>query len=122
MLDSEIDCIISLLRLGQRNSFKTGISEIVGWKKRFLELVFLLHRFPSSLTYEKLALLTCIHPKFIMIWMHNMRTNNIKIMKTPKTIKIITFYYNLMTPMERRLGNISYKMLVNIFILVVRGF
>lgn len=122
MLDSEIDCLISLLCMSRRKSYTPQNVAIIGWKKRFLELVYMLHKFPSGLTYEKLALVTGVHVRDIMTWMHNMRIRNVPIANSRRTINVISFYYQIMTPMERRYGNISYRMLVDIFILVMKGF
>lgn len=72
MQDSEIICLFSLLSLREKR-LSIKYSRIKGWKKIYLESIFLKIKYPNSNLRNNISLVLGVSTKAVQIWIQNRR-------------------------------------------------
>lgn len=121
MLEIEIECIVSLLKMNSNKYYFGNYEKITGWKKDFFEFVYLIHKYPSSLTRDRMALLSGFHTRKVQMWIQNRRTKKDAPIQNPRKYELLRSIYKRLTPDERRYGDISYEILIDIFFIVTNS-
>lgn len=122
MNEREFLCCLGLLELNRKINQRQKNTKIAGWKKKLLEIIVILFKYPSSSIKNILSIITRIPLKKIQIWIQNRRTNNKKIEVDFFLMAWINKWKYMLSDEEKIYRRINYKNLSIICYFVIRNF